>query len=43
MIILFISNFVEVNEPENWLYAAAVEFLVIDSLAIGFMVRMVAG
>jgi hypothetical protein len=43
MIILFISNFAKVEDPACWLYAAAVEFLVIDSIAIGFICRAIAG
>jgi hypothetical protein len=43
MIILFIANFAKVDEPARWLYAAAVEFLVIDSIAVGFLYRAVAG
>jgi len=41
MIILFISNFPDVEKPAPWLYAAAVEFLVIDSVAIGLLARAI--
>jgi len=41
MIILFLSNFSEVGNPAAWLYAAAVEFLIFDSIGITLIIREV--
>lgn len=43
MLILLLANKINVEEPSNILYAAAVEFLILDSFIIGFIVRIVIG
>ena len=43
MIILLFANKIKTDEPSRVFYAAAVEFLILDSFVIGFLFRMVAG
>lgn len=41
MIFLLFAPKIKTEDPENILYAAAVEILVVDSLVIGFLISVI--
>jgi hypothetical protein len=43
LILLFFANKIETDEPSNILYAAGIEILIFDTLALSLLFRMIVG